>query len=151
MEAAVRSAHYLITGKEMTNLVLQEVRGLTGIKEAEIEIAGIKLKIAVVNGLANARKVMDDIKKGIRNYHFVEVMSCPGGCIAGGGQPHFTDPDRIRARMQALYDIDRKDSLRLSHHNTQIKELYDVFLGVPLGEKSHHLLHTTYRSQMDRN
>jgi iron-only hydrogenase group A len=151
MEAAVRSAHYLITGKEMTNLVLQEVRGLTGIKEAELEIAGIKLKIAVVNGLGNARKVMDDIKKGIRNYHFVEVMSCPGGCIAGGGQPHFTDPDRIRARMQALYDIDKKDSLRLSHHNEHVKELYKVFLKAPLGEKSHHLLHTTYRSQIDRN
>jgi NADH-quinone oxidoreductase subunit G/NADP-reducing hydrogenase subunit HndD len=151
MEAALRSAHFLITGKEMRELVLREVRGLDGIKEAEFEIAGMKLKVAVVNGLANARIILNDIKKGLRNYHFIEVMSCPGGCIAGGGQPIFTDPDRIRARMQALYDIDKKDSLRLSHHNQQIQELYKVYLGKPLGEKSHHLLHTKYKPRTERN
>ena len=151
MEAALRSAHFLITGKEMRELVLREVRGLDGIKEAEFEIAGMKLKVAVVNGLANARIILNDIKKGLRSYHFIEVMSCPGGCIAGGGQPIFTDPDRIRARMQALYDIDKKDSLRLSHHNQQIQELYKVYLGKPLGEKSHHLLHTKYKPRTERN
>jgi NADH-quinone oxidoreductase subunit G/NADP-reducing hydrogenase subunit HndD len=145
MEAALRSAHFLITGREMRELTLKDVRGLDGIKEAQFDIDGLIVKVAVVNGLGNARRVLDDVRKGLRSYHFIEVMSCPGGCIAGGGQPYFTDPERIRARMQGLYEIDKRDTLRLSHHNRHVQELYQNYLGKPLGELSHRLLHTHYQ------
>jgi len=144
MEAAVRTAHYFITGKELDNLRIQPLRGLSGIKEAKINIEGLEIKVAVVSGLGNARALLDDIRAGKRDYHFIEVMTCPGGCIAGGGQPHGTNLDAVRARMQALYNIDQRETVRASHNNTMVQQLYEKFLEKPLSEKSHHLLHTHY-------
>ncbi|MBN1960134.1 MAG: iron hydrogenase small subunit [Deltaproteobacteria bacterium] len=144
MEAALRSVHYLITGKEIETPKITPIRGLNGIKQAEVAIADTKLKVAVVSGLSNARIILDEIRKGNSPYHFVEVMTCPGGCIAGGGQPIGANVDAIRARMQALYKIDREAKLRTSHQNASVQRLYDEYLGKPLSEKSHHLLHTHY-------
>jgi NADH-quinone oxidoreductase subunit G/NADP-reducing hydrogenase subunit HndD len=144
MEAAIRSAYFFITGKEMDNLNVTEVRGTEGIRTAYLEIEGLKVGVAVANGLGNARKLMDQIKEGRDDIHFVEVMSCPNGCINGGGQPIGTDPAAVKKRMKGLFDIDTKETLRTSHGNPSIKKLYDEYLGEPLGEKSHHLLHTSY-------
>lgn len=144
MEAAIRTAHFLLTGKELENLKVQAVRGLDGVKEAKVDIAGQTYGVAVVSGLGNARRLMDDLAAGRNDLHFIEVMTCPGGCIAGGGQPLSGDPAAVRARMQALYNIDRDDRLRTAHANEAVKRLYDEFLGAPLGPKSHQLLHTHY-------
>ncbi len=144
MEAAIRSAYYLLTGTELGELKVQAVRGLDGIKEAKVMIGKLEVCVAVVSGLQNAAKVLDDVRAGRRNLHFIEVMTCPGGCIAGGGQPYHTDLDAVRGRLQALYAIDRNERLRVSHANTDVERLYDEFLGQPLGEMSHRLLHTHY-------
>ncbi len=144
MEAAIRSAHFLITGKELEELKVQPVRGLDGVKEARVTIGDLELGVAVVSGLHNASKILDDVREGRRNLHFIEVMTCPGGCIAGGGQPYGTNLDAVRARLNALYAIDRTERMRTSHSNPSVKRLYEEFLGEPLGEKSHHLLHTHY-------
>ena len=144
MEAAARTAHFMLTGKELPDLTLKAVRGLDGVKEARLNIDGTEIGVAVANGLANARQLVEDVKAGYRDLHFIEVMTCPGGCIGGGGQPLGADPDAIKARMQALYKIDRTESVRTSHSNPGIKRLYDEFLGEPLGHKSHELLHTHY-------
>jgi len=144
MEAAVRSAHYLITGKEMENLKIKELRGLKGVKEATVRIGDLDVNVAVVSGLSNARMLLEEVKAGRKNLHFIEVMTCPGGCVAGGGQPLQTDIKAVRARMQALYNIDRDERLQCSHHNEDIQRLYREYLGKPLGERSHHLLHTHY-------
>jgi len=144
MEAAIRSAHYLITGRELEKLEVKAVRGLEGVKEAKVNIDGLEIAVAVVSGLGNARRLLDEIKAGRKEYHFVEVMTCPGGCIAGGGQPFTTDPEAVRARMQALYKIDREAPVRVSHGNEEIQRLYKDFLEKPLSHKSHELLHTHY-------
>lgn len=144
MEAAIRTAHYLLTGKELENLKVQAVRGMTGIKTASVMIGETELNVAVVSGLMNARKVLDEIKAGRQRLHFIEVMTCPGGCIAGGGQPLHTNKDAVRTRMQSLYKIDRDEPLRTSHGNQAIARLYKEFLGEPLGHMSHKLLHTHY-------
>ena len=144
MEAAVRTAHFLLTGKELENLEIKAVRGLAGVKEAKVKIGELEVGVGVVSGLGNARRLLEEIKAGRRDLHFIEVMTCPGGCIAGGGQPQTADVEAVRGRMQALYTIDRDEPLRVSHNNKSVKRLYDEFLGKPLGEKSHHLLHTHY-------
>lgn len=144
MEAAVRTAHYFITGKEMDKMRIQALRGLSGIKEAKVTINGLEIGVAAVSGLGNARKLLEEIKAGRKNLHFIEVMTCPGGCVAGGGQPIGTDTDAVRARMQALYNIDQRETLRTAHGNGMVQELYDRYLEKPLSEKSHHLLHTHY-------
>ncbi len=144
MEAAIRTAHKMVTGEEMVSLRVQPVRGLDGVKEAQVEIAGTKLGVAVVSGLANARRILDQIRDGRDDLHFIEVMTCPGGCIGGGGQPLGADPEAVKARLQALYQIDQVETVRESHKNLEVKRLYDEFLGEPLGEKSHSLLHTHY-------
>jgi NADH-quinone oxidoreductase subunit G/NADP-reducing hydrogenase subunit HndD len=144
MEAAIRSAYFLVTGKELENLDVQAVRGMQGIKEARVSIDGLELGVAVVSGLGNAARLLDQIRAGRNDLHFIEVMTCPGGCIGGGGQPIGTDAESVRSRMQALYTIDSQESVRTSHHNEAVKRLYAEFLGEPLGEKSHHLLHTHY-------
>jgi iron-only hydrogenase group A len=147
MEAALRSAYYLITGKELENLEIKPVRGLAGVKEARINIDGLDLGVAVVSGLGNARKLLEEIRAGRKDLHFIEVMTCPGGCISGGGQPLGADLAAVKARMQALYKIDQNESVRLSHRNAGVQRLYQEFLGEPLGEKSHHLLHTHYQKR----
>jgi NADH-quinone oxidoreductase subunit G/NADP-reducing hydrogenase subunit HndD len=147
MEAALRSAHYLITGKEMGELKVEAVRGLTGVKEARVSIDGTQLGVAVVSGLGNACKLLDQIRAGRNDLHFIEVMTCPGGCIGGGGQPLNANSDALRARMTALYNIDDGEHVRTSHSNPAVQQLYAEFLGKPLGEKSHHLLHTHYTNR----
>jgi NADP-reducing hydrogenase subunit HndD len=144
MEAAVRTAHRLVTGEELAGLKLQNLRGLKGVKHARVQLDGVELGVAVVSGLANAARLLEDVQAGRVDLHFVEVMTCPGGCIAGGGQPLGTDLDAVKARMRALYQIDRDAELRRSHENASVQRLYDAFLGAPLSEKSHHLLHTRY-------
>ncbi len=144
MEAAIRTAHFLLTGKELVDPEIRPVRNLDGVKEVTYNIGDLSLNVVVVSGLGNARKVLEEIKSGKRTVHFMEVMSCPGGCIAGGGQPYGMDRKKIEARMKALYKIDKDAPVRTSHNNESIKRLYKEFLGEPLGEKSHHLLHTKY-------
>jgi NADH-quinone oxidoreductase subunit G/NADP-reducing hydrogenase subunit HndD len=144
MEAAVRTAHFLLTGSELPRLDLQPLRGMKGAKELHATIDGLEVGAAVVSGLGNARKLLEQVRAGRKDLQFIEVMTCPGGCINGGGQPIGADTNAVRARMQALYKIDQREELRVSHRNPWVKRLYDEFLGKPLGEKSHHLLHTRY-------
>jgi NADH-quinone oxidoreductase subunit G/NADP-reducing hydrogenase subunit HndD len=144
MEAAVRTAYYLVTGREFPEPKIQPLRGLKGWKEFHTQVDGLAFGAAVVNGLGNARKLMEEVRAGRSDLQFIEVMTCPGGCIAGGGQPIGADLAAVRARMQALYRIDREESLRTSHANPDVQRLYEEFLGRPLGEKSHELLHTHY-------
>lgn len=146
MEAALRTAYELLTGKELKEIEFNVVRGLKGIKEAEIEIDGIKAKVAVAHGLGNARKVLDRVKKG-EKFHFIEIMACPGGCIGGGGQPKPTNGEILKKRAEALYKQDRELKYRKSHENPELITLYKEFLIKPLGEKSHKLLHTHYKKR----
>lgn len=144
MEAAVRTAHFMLTGKELELEALTPVRNGSGFSEAQLEIGDLKLGIAVVSGLKNARDLMEQIRNGRDDLHFIEVMSCPGGCIGGGGQPIGTAPEKIRARQERLYEIDRQEQVRTSHGNEHVRSLYKEFLGQPLSELSHKLLHTDY-------
>lgn len=149
MEAALRTVAEILTGKPAENIEYEQVRGVDGIKEAEIEAGGLKLKAAVAHGLGNARKLMDRIKNGEAEYHFIEVMACPGGCICGGGQPIVSARERaavdVRAkRAEAIYKADRDLPLRKSHENPAVKRLYEEFLGEPASHKAHELLHTHY-------
>jgi NADP-reducing hydrogenase subunit HndD len=156
MEAALRTAYEVITGRPLPvpNLHVEPVAGLDGVKEASLKIEGtlpdwkflegVTLNVAVAHGLSNANRVIAAIKSGQKQYHFIEVMTCPGGCIGGGGQPRFTDNEVRRARIAAIYQEDEGKKLRKSHDNPALAKLYEEFLGHPLGEKSHHLLHTKY-------
>jgi iron-only hydrogenase group A len=147
MEAAVRSAHFLLTGQEMAELNITPLRGLDGCKELHANIGGVDVGAAVVSGLGNARKLLEEIRAGRKDLQFIEIMTCPGGCINGGGQPRGANRDAIVARMKALYRIDEGAPLRVSHKNEWVQRLYAEFLGEPLGEKSHHLLHTHYHKR----
>lgn len=147
MEAAIRTANYSLTGKELVQFKVKEVRGIKGIKEAKININGLELGVAVTSGLQNAKELLAQIKNGRSDIHFIEIMACPGGCIGGGGQPINTDENALIARMKSIYNIDEKESIKVSHKNPEIRDLYRDFLGKPLGEKSHHLLHTTYEER----
>jgi len=147
MEAAVRSAHFLVTGRNLTDLKLEPLRGLDGCKEVAVDIGGVEVRAAVVSGLGQARRLLDDVRAGRKQLHFIEVMTCPGGCINGGGQPMSTTQEAVQARMQRLYQIDGEARLRLSHENPWITRIYSEFLGAPLGPKSHELLHTHYHQR----
>jgi NADH-quinone oxidoreductase subunit G/NADP-reducing hydrogenase subunit HndD len=149
MEAAIRTAHWLLTGSELGELQIRPLRGLTGAKELRLNVAGLELGAAVVSGLGNARKLLDQVRAGRGDLHFIEVMTCPGGCIGGGGQPLGADLDNVRSRMKALYKIDRDEAVRVSHKNQWVQRLYREFLGEPLGHKSHELLHTRYAERID--
>ena len=156
MEAALRTAYELVTGREVPfdNLNITAVRGMEGVRKATIKIEnpleewafldGVELKCAVAHGLVNAKKVMESVKKGEADFHFMEVMACPGGCLGGGGQPIPTNPEIRRKRTEAIYAEDADLSIRKSHENPEIQKIYKDFLVEPLGEKSHHLLHTKY-------
>lgn len=149
MEAALRTAVETLTGEELPNVDFTQVRGTEGIKEAAYQVAGMEVKVAVASGLANARKLLNMVKNGEAQYHFIEIMGCPGGCVNGGGQPqqpgHVRNTTDIRAlRASVLYQLDEKNAIRKSHENPAIKELYDTFLGKPGSSKAHHLLHTSY-------
>ncbi len=150
MEAALRTAVWKLTGENAdAPIEFTEVRGMEGIKEASYTVGGMEIKLAVVSGTANAEKLLNKVKAGEADYHFIEVMGCPGGCVNGGGQPHqpasvrnFTD---VRAkRAEALYAIDAANSIRRSHENPAIKSIYDEFFGEPNSHKAHEVLHTTY-------
>ena len=150
MEAALRTAVWKLTGeKDGTPIEFTEVRGVDGIKEATYNVAGMDVNVCVASGLKNAKEVLRRVKNGEANYHFIEIMGCPGGCVNGGGQPqvpasvrNFTD---IRAeRAKALYSLDEKNTVRFSHENPDVQELYDSYLGHPGSHKAHDLLHTTY-------
>jgi iron-only hydrogenase group A len=159
MEAALRTAHAVVTGKPLPipSLHVESLAGLEGVKEASLTIEGavpewsflegVTLKVAVAHGLSNARDVLDLISRGEREYHFVEVMTCPGGCIGGGGQPRFTTNEIREARIRGIYEEDESRPLRMSHENPAVQELYQEFLVKPLGERSHHLLHTEYEGR----
>lgn len=149
MEAALRTAYFNLTGKEMVQFRVNEVRGLNGRKETKVQIGDLVLGIAVVSGMANAKPLLDEIRNGRDDIHFVEMMACPGGCIAGGGQRIGAGLEAIRARMKSLYDIDDRESIKVSHRNPEIQEIYKNFLGEPLGHKSHELLHTKYIERDD--
>ncbi|HPB24493.1 MAG TPA: [FeFe] hydrogenase, group A, partial [Bacteroidales bacterium] len=144
MEAALRTAYKQLTGNELTNFKINAVRGLKGHKEARIKINDLEIGVAVVSGLANAGKLIEELRNGRNDLHFIEVMTCPGGCIAGGGQRIGITEKVIEARMNSLYEIDDRESLKVSHKNPEIVELYANFLGEPLQHKSHELLHTKY-------
>jgi NADP-reducing hydrogenase subunit HndD len=156
MEAALRTAYELVTGRELPfeNLHVTPVVGLEGIKEAEITIEGtvpewsflegVTAKIAVAHSLGNARKLVEKIRAGEAEYHFIEVMTCPGGCIGGGGQPRITTDEVRKKRIAAIYAEDEGKTLRKSHENEAVAQAYKDFLGAPLGHLSHELLHTKY-------
>jgi NADH-quinone oxidoreductase subunit G/NADP-reducing hydrogenase subunit HndD len=155
MEAALRTAYFLLTApagetpEQVTSEMLGRldftpVRGLQGVKEAEVDLHGTTLKVAVAHGLMNARTLLEQIKDGTSPYHFIEVMGCPGGCIGGGGSPLPTTTEIRQKRAAAIYSEDEALTLRASHDNPIIKQLYAEYLGEPLGERSHHLLHTYY-------
>ncbi len=150
MEAALRTVVWKLTGEnDNTPVDFKEVRGIEGIKEATYNVAGMDVKVAVASGLANARALLDKVKAGEANYHFIEIMGCPGGCVNGGGQPqvpasvrNFNDIRALRAK--ALYDIDEANTIRFSHENESVKKLYADYLGEPGSHKAHEILHTTY-------
>ena len=150
MEAALRTAVWKLTGETSDSPVeFTEVRGVAGIKEATYNVAGMDVKVAVASGLKNAKELLEKVKSGEAEYHFIEIMGCPGGCVNGGGQPqvpasvrNFTDIRALRAK--ALYDADAAMPVRKSHENAAVKELYDTYLGAPGSHKAHEILHTTY-------
>ena len=146
MEAALRTAVEVLTGKTLPRIDFEEVRGLEGIREATVSVPGVAdLNVAVAYGLKNARTILEQIKAGTCKYHFVEVMACPGGCIDGAGQPyHHGDASIVKARHAAIYEADRRMPIRKSHENPEIVAIYKEFYGEPCSEKSHHLLHTHY-------
>jgi NADP-reducing hydrogenase subunit HndD len=145
IEAAVRTAYELNTGKKLDRLDFTELRGLEGVREATIDFNGLPVRIGIAHGLGNARKLLDDVRSGKSKFHAIEVMACPGGCIGGGGQPlHHGNSDIIKARAAALYREDKQKPIRKSHENPFIIKLYKEFLGKPNSEKAHHLLHTHY-------
>lgn len=152
MEAALRTASYFITGKELGKVDFENVRGLKGVKETEIEINGKKIKIAVAHGLGNVEYVLNKVREAKKNnkevpYHFIEVMACPGGCVGGGGQPYMVTDELRAKRAAALYSDDKDRQTRCSHQNPYIKRLYTEFLEKPLSEKSEKLLHTAYKAR----
>jgi len=144
MEAALRTVYEVLAGEELPSLDITAVRGLEGVKEAEVDIAGLKVKAAVAHSLGHAKKVLDEVKAGKADYHFIEIMCCPGGCIGGGGQSIPTTMAKRAQRIKAIYEVDRDMPMRKSHDNPAVKALYAEFLKEPLGHKSHELLHTHY-------
>ena len=146
MEAALRTAYYVLNGENPDPEMFKMVRGMDGIREAELEIAGIKIKAAIVNGLGNTRKLMEKIRSGEAEYHFVEVMACPGGCVGGGGQPITDGVELADVRRRNLYHLDKKNPLRFSHENPSVIKAYEDFFEKPLSHKSHELLHTDHEA-----
>ncbi len=158
MEAALRTVYYVLTGEEHEAITFEAVRGFEGIREATLKINGDSIHVAIAHGMKNARVLLDEIREGKSKYHFIEIMGCPGGCIAGGGQPIVRpcflpneDDDILdtykEKRAKALYSEDERLTLRQSHKNPQVKALYDEFLGKPNSHKAHELLHTTYKKR----
>ena len=151
MEAALRTVCEVYAGKTLADVEFREVRGFEGVKEATVDLGdGTAIRVAVAQTLRNAERLIEEIERGTSPYHFIEVMACPGGCIGGGGQPSVNDRDVLKARMAAIYALEERMRYRKSHENPAIVELYDTWLGAPLGDKSHRLLHTRYEVRADR-
>ncbi len=156
MEAAMRTAYELYTGETLMDIEVNDIRGFKGIKEGKLVMDGKEIRVAVAHGLGNAAHLLDEVRKDPEKYHFIEVMGCPGGCIGGGGQPYAgsnsipLDEKCLKARAEALYGIDRDKTIRRSYENPDIQRLYKDFLGRPLSEKSHELLHTHYAAKSPR-
>lgn len=151
MEAALRTVAEVVTGKEMESVEYADVRGLEGIKEAEVKIGDLNVKVAVAHGTGNAKALLDKVKKGEAEYHFIEIMGCPGGCINGGGQPFVMDKNDVEEskvdRTKSIYSLDKSMPIRKSHLNPEVKALYDEFLEKPNSHKAHELLHTSYNQR----
>jgi len=144
MEATLRTAHWLSTGRELDELVFDALRGLDGVKESRVNVDGRKIGVAVVSSLGHAGRLLKQIRAGRNDLHFIEVMTCPGGCVNGGGQPLSADHEAVKSRMQSLYAIDAREAVRSSHCNPAVQRFYEESLGAPLSDKSHELLHTHY-------
>ncbi len=152
MEAALRTAYFYATGEKLPKIELEAVRGLQGVKEGTVMVGDKPVRVAVAHGLANVEQVLDRVRAARKSggetpYHFIEVMACPGGCIGGGGQPYGVDNERRKLRIAGLYQDDRDTILRHSHENPEVIRVYDEFLGQPLGERAHELLHTRYTAR----
>jgi len=151
MEAALRTFYYLETGTDMVDdTIFDSLRGLESVKELSLTINKMPVKVAVVNTLSAAKKIIEDVKRGVSPYHFIEIMNCKGGCIGGGGQPKYLpelELEKKNERMKGLYLRDKNVSIRASHHNPDIKRIYEEFLGSPNSEIAHRYLHTTYRAR----
>jgi NADP-reducing hydrogenase subunit HndD len=149
MEAALRTAADTLSGKSLEKIDYKKVRGTKGIKEATVEINGLKINVCAASGLRNARKVLEEVKRGKKNYHFIEIMACPGGCVNGGGMP-LIDPnvvsfeERAKKRALSLYREDKSEKIRKSHENPAIIALYKEYFGKPGSHKAHEVLHTNY-------
>ena len=144
MEAALRTAYWKLTGKELAKLEFEQIRGMDGVKEATVNINGMDINIAVVNGIGNVKQIVEQVKSGKSKHHFIEVMACPGGCINGGGQPIHQKPEKVMKRVKVLYQIDENAKHRRSHENESVKTLYREFFGEPNSHKAHEILHTEY-------
>lgn len=145
LEAALRTSYEWVTGEELENVNFESVRGLDGIKEASINIGGTVINVCAASSLGNAKQIMDDVEAGKSKYHIIEIMACPGGCVAGGGQPyHCGDYSKIKARAKGLYNIDESKKVRKSHKNVSVNILYNEFLNEPYSDLAHKYLHTHY-------
>lgn len=152
IEAATRTAYELFTKKELGKVDFKELRGLSGVREATVDFDGTPIHIGIAHGLGNARKLLDKVRNGEAEFHAIEVMACPGGCVGGAGQPyHHGDFSKVERRLQAVYEEDAAKPIRKSHENPYIQELYREYLGEPCGEKAHHLLHTHYFDKSKKN
>ncbi len=148
IEAALRTAHHMITGEELENVEFEQLRGMEGVRKATVKIGDQELRIGIASGLGNARVILEEIREGKSDYHAIEIMACPGGCIAGGGQPyHHGNDEIIKKRRVAIYEEDKRKGVRKSHQNKEIQELYKTYLGEPFGEKAHELLHTHFEER----
>ncbi|MCK5529040.1 MAG: iron hydrogenase small subunit, partial [Kiritimatiellae bacterium] len=145
LEAALRTAADWLSGEDVQEIDFKAVRGLEGVKEATVNVAGLELKAAITSGLGNARKILEKIQRGEAEYHIIEIMACPGGCLNGGGQPYSAhDSTILEKRKEAIYTDDKNSTIRKSHQNPDIIKLYDEFLKEPGSHLAHELLHTAY-------
>ncbi|QNO13929.1 iron hydrogenase small subunit [Alkalicella caledoniensis] len=145
IEAAVRTVHEWKTGEELEQIEYEQLRGIEGLREGKVQVNGMELNIGIAHGLGNARKLLEDIRNGQSQYHAIEIMACPGGCIGGGGQPyHYGNEEVVKARQKAIYQEDQRKNVRKSHLNKEVLKMYEEYFDKPYSEKAHKLLHTTY-------
>jgi NADH-quinone oxidoreductase subunit G/NADP-reducing hydrogenase subunit HndD len=144
MESALRSAYYLLTAKDLTNVEFNDVRGMAGVKEASVKVGDLTIRVAVANRLSNARQIADRVMQGDSPWDFIEIMACPGGCAGGGGQLFGYDPDRVTQRIKAIYALEKSRTIRLSYKNPAVQAIYKDYFGEPGSHKAHELLHTDY-------
>ena len=146
-EGIARTLSYHLNGKELSNLKISKLRGFKDSKEAIVKMGDQQVSFAVANGLKHAEELIREVRDGKSNYHFIEIMACPNGCINGGGQPFNNDEKILKNRLKAIYDLDEKEAINVAHKNSKVIELYNEFLGEPLGKKSRKFLHTKYNQR----